>query len=116
MVCQTVGSAAKSDHNDVNSALNDKIVEQPDSNSKPARKRRGRKQNKVKDSASLPVKAYSLTSTTEDPVVEPDNVDVKLNKKSVVARQSASQDGVSGRPTRARRKPKKLMDDETPSP
>ena len=33
----------------------------------------------------------------------------------MVARQSASQDGVSGRPTRARRKPKKLMDDETPS-
>ena len=61
------------------------------------------------------MKTYSLTSTTVDPVVVPENVDVKLNKKSVVARQSASQDGVSGRPTRARRKPKKLMDDETPS-
>ena len=91
------------------------IVEQHDSKSKPARKPRGRKQNKVEDCAPLTAKTDSLTSTTEDPVVVPDNVDVKLNKKSEVARQSASQDGVSGRPTRARRKPKKLMDDETPS-
>ena len=114
-VCQTVGSAAKSDHNDVNSVLNDMIVEQHDSKSKPARKPRGRKQNKVEDCAPLTAKTDSLTSTTEDPVVVPDNVDAKLNKKSEVARQSASQDGVSSRPTRARRKPKKLMDDETPS-
>ena len=99
----------------MNSALNDIIVEQPDSNSKPARKLRGRKQNKVEDCASLPVKTDSLTLTTEDPVVVPDNVDVKLNKKSVVVRQSDIQDGMSGRPTRARRKPKKLMDDKTPS-